>query len=63
MVELSVIDRDDFVFWLAHSSVDESLNGLCDQSVLIDGLLVRLGNLQHDAPVGTVSLSLGVDTA
>lgn len=54
VVEAAVVGGDDFVLGLEHLGVDETLDGVGDQVVLVaHGLEGRLGNLEHDGPVGT----------
>ena len=62
MVELPVVDGYDLILGLAHGGVDETLDAVCNEGVCVDRLLVRLGNLQHDRPVGPLSLGLAINT-
>lgn len=58
VVELAVVGRDDLVLGQDHLSVDKTLDTILEQVLLVHGLHARLGNLQHDGPVGTL-LGLG----
>jgi len=59
VVEAAVVGGDDLVVGLEHLGVDETLDGLGQDGLLVDGLQRRLGDLQHDGPVRTL-LRLGV---
>jgi hypothetical protein len=59
VVEAAVVGGDDLITGLEHLGVDETLDRLGEESLVVNGLHGRLGNLQHDGPVGTV-LSLSV---
>ena len=53
VVEAAVVGRDDLVGGAEHLSVDETLDTLGQESLVVNGLHGRLGNLQHDGPVRT----------
>lgn len=59
VVEAAVVGGDDLVVGPEHLGVDETLDGLGQDGLLVDGLQRRLGDLQHDGPVRTL-LRLGV---
>jgi len=54
VVEAAVVGRDNLVIGLEHVGVDQTLDGVGQELVVVDGLHGRLGNLQHDGPVGTL---------
>ena len=58
VVETAVVGRDDLITGLEHLGVDQTLDGVGQKGLLVDGLHRRLGNLQHDRPVRTL-LSVG----
>lgn len=58
VVEAAVVCGNDLVLRLDHIGVDETLDALLEDLLLVDRFHGRLGNLQHDGPVGA-SLGLG----
>lgn len=54
VVELAVVSGDDLVLGLEHLGVDETLNTLLEESLGVNRLHGRLGNLKHDTPVRTL---------
>lgn len=54
VVELAVVGRNDLVVGLDQLGVDQSLDGVLQEVLLVHGLHGRLGNLQHDGPVGAL---------
>ena len=58
VVEAAVVGGDDLVVGPEHVGVDQTLDGVGQELLVVDGLHGRLGNLQHDGPVRTL-LSLG----
>ena len=59
VVEAAVVGGDDFITRLEHLGVDETLDRIGEESLAVNGLHRRLGNLEHDGPVRTL-LRLGV---
>jgi hypothetical protein len=59
VVEAAVVGGDDLITGGEHLGVDKTLNGLGKESLVVNGLHGRLGNLQHDGPVRTL-LRLGI---
>lgn len=53
VVEAAVVGGDDLVFWPDHLGVDETLDGVGEEGVVVDGLVGRFGDFQHDGPVWT----------
>ena len=53
VVEAAVVGRYNLVVGLKHVSVDETLNGILEKCVVVDGFLGGFGDLKHDGPVGT----------
>jgi hypothetical protein len=51
VVEAAVVGGDDLVFGLDHLGVDETLDGIGEEGVVVDGLVGRFGDFQHDGPV------------
>lgn len=58
VVKGTVVGGDDLILGLEEVGVDKSLNAVLQDVLDINGLQLRLGNLQHDGPVGTL-LGLG----
>ena len=54
VVELAVIGGDNLILGLDHIRVDKPLDAICQECRFVDGLHGRLGNLQHDGPVGAL---------
>lgn len=52
VVETAVVGRDYLVTGRKHLGVDETLEGIGDERVIIDGFEARFGNFEHDGPVG-----------
>jgi len=58
VVEAAVVGGDNLVTGLQHLGVDETLDGVLEKLLVVNGLHGRLGDLQHDGPVGAL-LGLG----
>lgn len=54
VVEAAVVGGDNLIGGLQHLGVDETLNAISQESLVVDRLHRRLGNLQHDGPVRTL---------
>jgi hypothetical protein len=59
--EFPVVGRNDFVFGREETSVDHTLNRLSEEVLLVDGLLGRLRDFEHEGPVRSGTSRLGVD--
>lgn len=53
VVEAAVVGGDDLVLRPDHVGVDETLNGLGEEGVVVDGFVGGFGDFQHDGPVWT----------
>lgn len=58
VVEAAVVGGDNLVTSLQHLGVDQTLDGVLEKLLVVNGLHGGLGDLQHDGPVRTL-LSLG----
>lgn len=54
VVEAAVVGGDNLVTRTEHLGVDQTLDGVGQESVVVDGLHRRLRHFQHDGPVGTL---------
>ena len=54
VVEAAVVGGHNLITGAEHLSVDETLDGVGQESLVVDRLHGRLGNFQHDRPVGTL---------
>jgi len=59
--EFPVVGRNDFVFGREETSVDHTLNRLGKEVLLVDGLLSRLRNFEHERPVRSGTSRFSVD--
>ena len=54
VVEAAVVGGNNLVLGADHVRVDETLDAVLEESLLVNRLHARLGNLEHDGPVGTL---------
>lgn len=52
VVEAAVVGGDNFVAGLEHLGVDEALDAVAEKVFVVDGLHGRLGDFEHDGPIG-----------
>ena len=57
--EFAVVGRDDLVGGLEETGVDHALHAVAHEVLLVDGLLNRLGDLEHERPVYAIRVSFG----
>jgi len=53
VIEAAVVGGNNLVFWFDHLSVDQTLDGISQNIGLVDWLLGRFRDFQHDGPVWT----------
>lgn len=49
--KFAVVGRNDLVGGLEETGVDHALHAVAQEVLLVDGLLDRLGDLEHEGPV------------
>jgi hypothetical protein len=53
VIEPAVVGRDNLIVGIEHLSVNETLDGILDNSLKVNRLVRGLRDLQHDGPVRT----------
>lgn len=51
MVKATNISADNLILWLQQISIDQALDAVGQQSIMVNRLIRRFGNLEHDGPV------------
>lgn len=51
MVKATNVSADNLILWLQQISVDQALDVVGQQGVMVNRLVRRLGNLEHNGPV------------